>query len=113
MKSSKSLRKSRLKRQATSKQIQQQLCDIINDIPQAQFELRQNAAHKLFALNKKHRLKMPKDIGLMVCKKCYVILNSTNSMTRIRDGKLIKTCKICNYVRRIGGRKSNWRSRSA
>ena len=104
MKSSNSLRKSRLKRQATSKQIQQQLCHIINDIPQAQSELRQNAAHKLFALNKKHRLKMPKDIGLMVCKKCYVILNSTNSMTRIRDGKLIKTCKICNYVRRIVSR---------
>lgn len=65
--------------------------------------LRQSATEKLIHLNRKHRLKMPKSVSIMICKKCSVLYDSSNSTTRIRYGQVIKICKMCNNVRRLGG----------
>ncbi|DAC58100.1 MAG TPA: hypothetical protein D7I07_04255 [Candidatus Poseidoniales archaeon] len=89
-------------RKNKSLDVQQSLISIIVDIHNTPI-LRQSATQKLLALNRKHRLEMPKYIGVMICKKCQILYNSKNSSTRIKHGQIIKTCHVCQDVRRLGG----------
>ena len=79
---------------------QAELIDLIetsNDL-----EFKQTVANKLVDLNRKHRLKMPKSFQSRICHKCSVITNSINTRVRVKNGMIIKTCLICNYIRRYG-----------
>jgi len=79
---------------------QAELIDLIetsNDL-----EFKQTVANKLVDLNRKHRLKMPKSLQSRICHKCSVISNSTNTRVRVKNGMIIKTCLVCNHIRRYG-----------
>lgn len=79
---------------------QAELIDLIeasNDL-----EFKQTVANKLVDLNRKHRLKMPKSLQSRICHKCSVITNSTNTRFRVKNGMIIKTCLVCNHIRRYG-----------
>ena len=79
---------------------QAELIDLIeasNDL-----EFKQTVANKLVDLNRKHRLKMPKSLQSRICHKCSVITNSTNTRVRVKNGMIIKTCLVCNHIRRYG-----------
>ena len=108
MSSKRSSRKIRSGRKNQSLKTQLALVSLIEK-PNESDILRQSAVKKLIALNRRHRLTMPKSTSLMVCKKCFVLYNSKNSITRIRKGQIIKTCKVCNQVRRLGGGPLNHR----
>ena len=92
----------RSNRKRQSMDVQQSLISIIVDIHNTPV-LRQSATKKLLALNRKHRLEMPKYVGVMICRKCQILYNSKNSSTRIKHGQIIKTCHECQDVRRLGG----------
>jgi len=98
-------------RQRNASLVQSKLSKIVAESRSDAPVIRQNAATNLLALNRRHRLKMPKNISLMLCKKCNVIYNSKNSRTRIKHGQLIKTCLECDYVRRLGGGPKSHRRR--
>ncbi len=103
--------KSKSDRKRGSIKVQRELSSIILDNETTSVELKQNSAEKLIALNRKHRLKMPKQVGLMICKKCYVLYDTNNSRTRIKHGQLIISCLKCESVRRIGGGPKSHRRR--
>ena len=65
-------------------------------------EFKQTVANKLVDLNRKHRLKMPKSLQSRICHKCSVIINSTNTRVRVKNGMIIKSCLVCNNIRRYG-----------
>ena len=92
----------KLKRRRQSRDVQQELVDIIENVNNKPI-LRQSAIQKLVALNRRHRLKMPKSVGILFCKKCLTFYDSENSRTRIKNGQIIKSCHICQDVRRLGG----------
>ncbi len=98
-------------RQRNASLVQSELSKIVADSSSNALIVRQNAATNLLALNRRHRLKLPKNISLMLCKKCNVIYNSKNSRTRIKHGQLIKTCLECDYIRRFGGGPKSHRRR--
>lgn len=103
--------KSKSDRKRGSIMVQRELSSIILDNENKSAELKQNAAEKLIALNRKHRLEMPKQVGLMICKKCHVLYDTNNSRTRIKHGQLIISCLKCESVRRIGGGPKSHRRR--
>ena len=92
----------RSNRKRQSMDVQQALISIIVDTHNTPI-LRQSATEKLLALNRKHRLEMPKHIGVMICKKCHILYDSKNSTIRIKQGQIIKSCLVCKNVRRLGG----------
>ena len=95
--SSSSLRRHR---RSTANVNQAELIDLIetsNDL-----EFKQTVANKLVDLNRKHRLKMPKSLQSRICHKCSVIINSTNTRVRVKNGMIIKSCLVCNNIRRYG-----------
>ena len=98
-------------RKRGSIKVQRALSSIVLDNENTSVELKQNAAEKLIALNRKHRLKMPKQVGLMICKKCQILYDTNNSRTRIKHGQLIISCLKCESVRRIGGGPKSHRRR--
>lgn len=103
--------KSKSDRKMSSTKVQSDLSSIILDNDTMSIEVKQNAAEKLVALNRKHRLKMPKQVGLMICKKCQILYDTNNSRTRIKHGQLIISCFKCESVRRIGGGPKSHRRR--
>ena len=98
-------------RKRGSIKVQTDLSSIILDNDAIPNQIKQNAAEKLIALNRKHRLKMPKQVGLMICKKCQILYDTSNSRTRIKHGQLIISCLKCESVRRIGGGPKSHRRR--
>jgi len=103
MSKNRSHKKNRGDRKNRSKQIQNELISLIHDSETIPGEVRHNALSKLISLSKRHRLKIPKKVGLMFCKQCEQLYDSTNVRTRIKHGQLIISCLICNDVRRVGG----------
>ena len=86
---------------------QAELIDLIQNSEDLEFK--QTVANKLVDLNRKHRLKMPKSLQAKICHKCSIIANSTNTRVRVKNGMIIKTCLVCNHIRRYGsGPKFNW-----
>jgi len=103
MSSRRSHKKNRGDRKKHSNSVQSELISIISDSGDDSKMLKNNAVKNLIALNKKHRLKMPKATGLMICKQCNAIQNSVNTRVRIKHGQLIISCLECNNIRRLGG----------
>ena len=103
MSSRRSHKKHRSDRKKHSSNVQSELISIISDSGEGSEKLKNNAVKNLIALNQKHRLKMPKNVGLMICKQCKVIQNAVNTRVRIKDGQLIVSCLDCNNIRRLGG----------
>ena len=60
--------KSKSDRKIRSTKVQSDLSSIILDNDTMSIEVKQNAAEKLVALNRKHRLKCRSKVGLMICK---------------------------------------------
>ena len=79
---------------------QAELIDLIQNSEDLEFK--QTVANKLVDLNRKHRLKMPKSLQAKICHKCSIIANSTNTRVRVKNGMIIRTCLVCNHVRRYG-----------
>jgi len=102
MSSRRSHKKHRSDRKKHSSNVQSELISIISDSG-VDSKIKNNAVKNLIALNQKHRLKMPKKVGLMICKKCKVIQNPVNTRVRIKHGQLIVSCLDCNNIRRLGG----------
>ena len=102
MSSRRSHKKHRGDRKKHSSNVQSELISIISDSG-VDSKIKNNAVKNLIALNQKHRLKMPKKVGLMICKQCKVIQNAVNTRVRIKDGQLIVSCLDCNNIRRLGG----------
>ncbi len=90
-------------RKKNSSNVQSELISIISDSGVDSKKLKNNAVKNLIALNRKHRLKMPKKVRLMICKQCKVIQNAVNTRVRIKNGQLIVSCLDCNNIRRLGG----------
>ena len=77
--------------------------ELINLIQNSEdLEFKQTVANKLVDLNRKHRLKMPNSLHGKICHKCSIIANSTNTRVGVKNGMIIKTCLICNHIRRYG-----------
>ncbi len=103
MSSRRSHKKHRGDRKKHSSNVQSELISIISGSVVDSIKLKNNAVKNLIALNQKHRLKMPKKVGLMICKQCKVIQNSVNTRVRIKHGQSIVSCLDCNNIRRLGG----------
>ena len=103
MSSRRSHKKHRGNRKKHSSYVQSELISIIRHTKIDSTQLKNNAVKNLIALNQKHRLKMPKNVGLMICKQCKVIQNAVNTRVRIKHGQLIVSCLDCNNIRRLGG----------
>ena len=103
MSSRKSHKKHRGERKKHSAHVQSELISIIRHTDIDSTQLKNNAVRNLVALNQKHRLKMPKEVSLMICKQCDVIQNAVNTRIRIKHGQLIISCLDCNNIRRLGG----------
>ncbi|MBS3159172.1 hypothetical protein J4436_00090 [Candidatus Woesearchaeota archaeon] len=52
-------------------------------------------------ISKKTNTHIPKEIKRKFCKHCLTIYTSTNSTRRIKNNKIIITCKKCNSIKRI------------
>jgi len=103
MSSRRSHKQHRGDRKKHSADVQSELISIIRDANIDSDKIKTSAVKNLIALNKKHRLKMPKATGLMICKQCNAIQNSENTRVRIKHGQLIISCLECNNIRRLGG----------
>ena len=111
MSSRRSQKKHRGDRKKHSSNVQSELISIINDSGEDSKKLKNNAVKNLIALNQKHRLKMPKRVGLIICKQCNIIQSAVNTRVRIKHGQLIISCLDCNNIRRLGrGPKLNKRN---
>ena len=105
-------KKSRDDRKKRSAKVQSELIPLIHDNQESSTELKKNALSKLLALNRKHRLKMPKEVNLLFCKQCKKLHNVTNTRVRIKHGQTIISCLTCNFVKRLGGGPKSHRSDS-
>ena len=105
-------KKSRDDRKKHSSKVQSELIYLINDNQESSTELKNNALSKLLSLNRKHRLKMPKEVNLLFCKQCKKLHNVTNTRVRIKHGQTIISCLTCDFVRRLGGGPKSHRSDS-
>ena len=105
-------KKSRDDRKRHSAQVQSELISLIHGDQECSTELKNNALSKLLSLNRKHRLKMPKEVSLLFCKQCQKLHNVTNTRVRIKHGQTIISCLTCNSVRRLGGGPKSHRSDS-
>ena len=105
-------KKSRDDRKKHSAMVQSELISLIHDNKESSTELKNNALSKLLALNRKHRLKIPKEVSLLFCKKCKKLHNVTNTRVRIKHGQTIISCLTCDFVRRLGGGPKSHRSDS-
>ena len=103
MSNRRSHKKRRGDRKKESANVQSELISIISNTEIDSIQLKNNAVRNLVALNQKHRLKMPKEVGLMICRQCNVIQNAVNTRVRIKGGQLIISCLDCNNIRRLGG----------
>ena len=92
--------RSKRQRRSAANVNQAELIDLIET--SRDLEFKQTVANKLVDLNRKHRLKMPKSLQAKICHKCSTITNSTNTRVRVKDGMIIKTCLVCNHIRRYG-----------
>ena len=66
MSSRRSHKKNRGDRKRHSNSVQSELISIISDSGEDSKMLKNNAVKNLIALNQKHRLKMPKKVGLII-----------------------------------------------
>ena len=82
-------KKTRGDRKKQSEQVQNELVSLIRNDNLISAELKNNALEKLISLNRKHRLKMPKEISLIYCKQCKLLYDSTNMRVRINTGNLL------------------------
>ena len=105
-------KKSRGDRKKQSAQVQSELVSLIRNDNISSVELKNNALNKLISLNRKHRLKMPKEVSLMYCKQCKLLNDSTNTRVRIKHGQSIISCLECNNIRRVGGGPKSHRGNS-
>lgn len=103
MSSRRSHKKHRGDRKKHSANVQGELISIINGSGIQSKRLKNNAVKNLIALNRRHRLKMPKEARLMICKQCNVIKNSVNTRVRIKHSQLVISCLECNNIHRLGG----------
>ncbi len=103
MSRNRSHKKTRGDRKKQSEKVQNELVSLIRNDNLISSELKNNALEKLISLNRKHRLKMPKEVSLMYCKQCKLLYDSTNTRVRVKHGQSIISCLECNDIRRIGG----------
>ena len=61
--------------------------------------LAKTALSHLLHLNRRHRLKMPKEIKATYCKNCNELFNKSNKFTvRINAGRIMKKCNNCGSI---------------
>lgn len=68
--------------------------------------LMHSAVKDIFRLNSSLRIRIPLDEKRKLCKKCNTYLKpGVTSSTRVREGRVIITCKECGSVKRLQFRK--------
>lgn len=83
---------------------QDRLIRIVQSSELYDVSIRQTAVHHLVKISQRHRLRIPAQVRLLFCRKCYVI-HRFGETTRVRivAGQRIVTCLQCSTVRRFGG----------
>ncbi|MEK9864969.1 MAG: ribonuclease P Rpr2/Rpp21/SNM1 subunit [Euryarchaeota archaeon] len=66
-------------------------------------EISSNAGKTLIRLSRRHRIKVPTEIRMRVCRSCKKILDSNNSKTRIRLKGIVVSCMDCGRTHRYHG----------
>lgn len=98
-------RRSRLhrdKRKAHALWSQNQLIGLLKDSLTYTPEQRSRFATHLIKVSRRHRIRLPGEVHVLVCKACNTLLRyGDNGSIRFRNGHKIQTCFSCNSIRRI------------
>lgn len=52
-------------------------------------------------IKEKYNLSFSREQKLRYCKKCFTYFHDDNKRYRLREGKIVLTCKECGYVKRF------------
>ena len=92
----------REKRKAHALWSQGQLLSLLKDPSRYTPEQRSRFAVHLVKVSRRHRIRLPKEVGEIVCRACNTLLRyGDNASIRFRNGHKIQTCFSCNSIRRI------------
>ena len=70
-------------------------------------ELARSAGAAMLRTARRNRVRIPTELRMRACRGCRKMLNTSNSRTRVRAGRIIVTCLECNRVHRYLGGVSN------
>ena len=96
---------SKISRQKNAQNSQEFLYGIVEGehVEQSDALLKQNAATHLMKISRRHRLRLPPQSELRICKSCWISHRQADTLrVRIKHGQRIVTCLQCQSVRRFG-----------
>ena len=70
-------------------------------------EVAQSAGAAMLRTARRNRVRIPSELRMRACRGCRKMLNTSNSRTRVRAGRIIVTCVECGRVHRYLGGVSN------
>tara|TARA_B100001113_G_scaffold175797_1_gene144046 strand:- start:2032 stop:2334 length:303 start_codon:yes stop_codon:yes gene_type:complete len=67
-------------------------------------EVAKAAGSAMLRTARRNRIRIPGELRMRSCRSCRKMLDSSNSRTRVRSGRIVVTCDECGRVHRyLGG----------